>query len=88
MKVKNVNFKLDDGNNLDEQEYDAILSAAAPLEVPISLKERLTVGGKLILPVGDNNSQVLTLVKRISKTEFTEENSRMCCLFLYSGVVS
>ena len=89
LKVKNVNFKLDDGNNLDEQEYDAILSAAAPLEVPISLKERLTVGGKLILPVGDNNSQVLTLVKRISKTEFTEEKLEdVLFVPLLRGVVS
>ena len=89
MKVKNVNFQLDDGNNLDKKEYDAILSAAAPLEVPISLKERLTVGGKLILPVGDNNSQVLTLVKRISKTEFTEEKLEdVLFVPLLRGVVS
>lgn len=89
LKVKNVNFKLDDGNNLDEQKYDAILSAAAPLEVPISLKERLTVGGRLILPVGDNNSQVLTLVKRISKTEFTEEKLEdVLFVPLLRGVVS
>ena len=33
--------------------FDAILSAAAPLEVPLDLKERLSVGGRMIIPVGD-----------------------------------
>ena len=89
LKVTNVNFKLDDANNLDDQEYDAILSAAAPLEVPDNLKKRLKIGGKLILPVGDSNSQVLTLVKRVTKNEFIEEKLEdVLFVPLLKGVVS
>jgi len=89
LKVTNVNFKLDDANNLDDQEYDAILSAAAPLEVPNNLKKRLKIGGKLILPVGDSNSQALTLVKRVTKNEFIEEKLEdVLFVPLLKGVVS
>lgn len=89
LKVTNVNFQLDDANNLDDQEYDAILSAAAPLEVPDNLKKRLKIGGKLILPVGDSNSQVLTLVKRVTKNEFIEERLEdVLFVPLLKGVVS
>ena len=89
LKVTNVNFKLDDANNLDDKEYDAILSAAAPLEVPNNLTKRLKIGGKLILPVGDSNSQVLTLVKRVTKNEFIEEKLEdVLFVPLLKGVVS
>ena len=89
LKITNVNFKLDDANNLDDQEYDGILSAAAPLEVPNNLKKQLKIGGKLILPVGDSNSQVLTLVKRVTKNEFIEEKLEdVLFVPLLKGVVS
>ena len=84
-----VSFKFDDGNNLGKKQYDAILSAAAPLEVPHNLKERLTIGGKLVLPVGNNEQQVLTLVKRISEDEFLEEKLEdVMFVPLLKGVVS
>ena len=89
LKVNNVSFKFDDGNNLGQQQYDAILSAAAPFEVPQNLKERLTIGGKLVLPVGNNEQQVLTLVKRISDDEFLEEKlEEVMFVPLLKGVVS
>ena len=89
LKVNNVSFKFDDGNNLGQQQYDAILSAAAPFEVPQNLKERLSIGGKLVLPVGNNEQQVLTLVKRISKDEFLEEKLEdVMFVPLLKGVVS
>ena len=89
LKVNNVSFKFDDGNNLGQQQYDAILSAAAPLEVPHNLKVRLAVGGKLVLPVGNNEQQVLTLVKRISEDEFLEEKlEEVMFVPLLKGVVS
>ena len=89
LKVNNVSFKFDDGNNLGQQQYDAILSAAAPLEVPHNLKEHLAIGGKLVLPVGNNEQQVLTLVKRISEDEFLEEKlEEVMFVPLLKGVVS
>ena len=73
LKVNNVSFKFDDGNNLGKKQYDAILSAAAPLSVPSSLKERLAEGGRLILPVGDSQRQVLTLIHRIENDSYEEK---------------
>ena len=89
LKVNNVEFMVDDGNKLGDQKYDAILSAAAPLEIPQSLKEKLNVGGKLIIPVGDSNKQILTLIKRTSKEIFVEEKlEEVLFVPLLRGVVS
>ena len=89
LKINNITFKVDDGSNLGDDQYDAILSAAAPLEIPQSLKERLTIGGKLIIPVGDGNRQVLTLVKRTSKSTYIEEKLEdVLFVPLLKGVVS
>ena len=89
LKINNITFKVDDGSNLGDGQYDAILSAAAPLEIPQSLKDRLTIGGKLIIPVGDGNRQVLTLVKRTSKSTYIEEKLEdVLFVPLLKGVVS
>ena len=45
--------------------YDAILVAAASPEVPTPLVEQLAPGGRLIIPLGDRRTQVLTLVERV-----------------------
>ena len=89
LKVKNIVFNVDDGGSLKDSKFDAILSAAAPLEVPLDLKESLTVGGRIIIPVGDKSKQVLTLVTRVSNKEFVE-NKIEDVLFvpLLKGVVS
>lgn len=44
--------------------YDAILVAAASPELPAPLVEQLSPGGRLIIPLGDRSTQVLTLVQR------------------------
>ena len=89
LKINNITFKVDDGSNLGDDQYDAILSAAAPLEIPQSLKDRLTIGGKLIIPVGDGNRQVLTLVKRTPKSTYIEEKLEdVLFVPLLKGVVS
>ena len=89
LKVSNVVFNVDDGSSIKESKFDAILSAAAPLEVPIDLKEKLSVGGRMIIPVGDNSKQVLTLVTRMSKKEFQETKVEdVLFVPLLKGVVS
>ena len=72
-----------------ESKFDAILSAAAPLEVPLDLKEKLSVGGRMIIPVGDNSKQILTLITRVSKKEFQETKVEdVLFVPLLKGVVS
>jgi protein-L-isoaspartate(D-aspartate) O-methyltransferase len=44
--------------------YDAIIVAASAPDLPRPLIEQLSVGGRLIIPVGDDESQVLKLVQR------------------------
>ena len=89
LKVSNVIFKVDDGSTIKDSKFDAILSAAAPLEVPLDLKERLSVGGRMIIPVGNKNNQVLTLVTRTSKKEFVEDKLEdVLFVPLLKGVVS
>ena len=63
---------MDDGEGLQNynDEYDAILVAAAPQEVPSYLLNKLTIDGRLICPVGDRKSQKLTFIKRLSKNEY------------------
>lgn len=44
--------------------YDAILVAAASPSVPAPLLEQLAPGGRLVIPIGDRDSQVLQLLQR------------------------
>lgn len=44
--------------------YDAIVVAAASPSVPRPLVEQLTAGGRMVIPVGSQDAQVLTLVLR------------------------
>ena len=66
LRINNVKFKHSDGNWgwPEEGPYNAILSAAAPDHIPPELAEQLKVGGRLILPVGDDHKQDLIMVTR------------------------
>jgi protein-L-isoaspartate(D-aspartate) O-methyltransferase len=44
--------------------YDAILVAAAAPDVPQSLVDQLADGGRMLIPVGDRNEQILTLFEK------------------------
>ena len=44
--------------------YDRILVAAGATEIPRPLLDQLAVGGRMIVPVGDENSQRLRVVKK------------------------
>jgi protein-L-isoaspartate(D-aspartate) O-methyltransferase len=54
--------------------YDAIAVAASSPSVPMALLEQLTIGGRLVIPVGlDEKSQSLVLVVREGPTDYREE---------------
>ena len=66
MGVRNVSFLLGDGSVgwRDYAPYDAILVGAAAPEVPRPLVEQLADGGRMLIPLGDREEQVLALVTR------------------------
>lgn len=53
--------------------FDRILITAATPEIPAKLFEQLIIGGYLIAPVGNNESQVMTRVKKLSENSFEKE---------------
>jgi protein-L-isoaspartate(D-aspartate) O-methyltransferase len=66
LRYENVVTRTGDGYNgwPEEAPFDAIIVTAAPEHVPPPLLEQLTVGGRMILPVGETFSQNLTLYRR------------------------
>ncbi len=50
--------------------FDGIVITAAAPEVPEKLLEQLTTGGRLVVPLGDSYSQVMTLVQRTGEDDF------------------
>ena len=75
LKVRNVKLLFDDGSDLVEakENYDAILFAAAPLEVPTAFLDKLSIGGRLVAPIGGGEVQDLSLIKRLSKNKYKTE---------------
>lgn len=70
--VRNISFKHSDGGWGWKAcgPYQAILAAAAPAEIPMKLLEQLTIGARLIIPVGKEGQQVL---QRVTRTESAYE---------------
>ncbi|HSK72559.1 MAG TPA: protein-L-isoaspartate(D-aspartate) O-methyltransferase [Pyrinomonadaceae bacterium] len=62
---KNIFVKTGNGYlGLPEQApFDAIIVTAAPPEIPQALVDQLAVGGKMIIPVGDKNQEMVVIKK-------------------------
>jgi protein-L-isoaspartate(D-aspartate) O-methyltransferase len=50
--------------------FDGIIITAAIKEVPDALLKQLKIGGRLVVPLGDNSTQVMTLVVREGEKNF------------------
>ncbi len=72
----NVNCFLQDGSlGLPKYApYKGIIVTAGAPKVPESLKKQLEIGGKLIIPVGAQQTQSMLRVVRKAENEFIEEN--------------
>lgn len=53
--------------------YDAIISTAAPQQVPEELLHQLAPNGILVIPVGPDNNQELRVIHRMGETSNFEE---------------
>lgn len=58
--------------------FDGILVAAGGPDVPAVLREQLTVGGRLVMPIGPLDRQVLVLVERVGPSDFRQTNMLDC----------
>ncbi|AOJ13521.1 protein-L-isoaspartate(D-aspartate) O-methyltransferase [Burkholderia vietnamiensis] len=70
--------------------FDAIVIAAAGLDVPQALLEQLAIGGRLVAPVGAQSGQpqVLTLIERVAHAQWRESRlDRVFFVPLKSGVI-
>jgi protein-L-isoaspartate(D-aspartate) O-methyltransferase len=54
--------------------FDGIIVTAGSPDVPKSLKKQLSIGGKLVIPVGDRSSQKLVIVTKIDENNFEQES--------------
>jgi len=61
----------------DHAPYDGVLVAAGTPEIPEPLVNQLSVGGKLVIPVGDAEQQVLVRIIR-TETGITREEHGLC----------
>ncbi|MDC6134142.1 protein-L-isoaspartate(D-aspartate) O-methyltransferase, partial [Burkholderia gladioli] len=92
LRVPNIRLHYGDGRLglPSAAPFDAIVIAAAGLDVPQALLEQLTVGGRLVAPVGAQSGQpqVLTLVERVGPTQWRESRlDRVFFVPLKSGVI-
>jgi protein-L-isoaspartate(D-aspartate) O-methyltransferase len=51
----------------EESPFDAIIVTAGAPEIPATLVEQLSIGGRLVIPVGDRHYQTLTRIIRLSE---------------------
>ena len=64
--ITNVTLRVGNGVEVfrDDAPFDAILSAAAPEQLPAELIDQLAEGGRCIIPVGASDLQHLWLIER------------------------
>ena len=65
LNYHNVHLKKGDGHYgwQEYAPYDAVLVAAAPKDVPKRLIEQLAIGGRMVIPVGDSEQNLLFIRK-------------------------
>jgi protein-L-isoaspartate(D-aspartate) O-methyltransferase len=75
-----VNVRVSDGTSGWEEEapYEGILVTAGAPAIPQSYRSQLTIGGRLVIPVGDRISQTLVRLTRLSERDYREERLFGC----------
>lgn len=53
--------------------YDGIVVTAGALVVPDDLVQQLSIGGRLVIPVGDDKTQMMLRIQRVSENEYERE---------------
>ena len=76
----NINLRIEDGTCGWESEapFDAIMVTAGAPDVPGHLIDQLNIGGRLVIPVGNQWEQVLVRVIKGADGTFIREESTNC----------
>ena len=87
--ARNVHLKHADGGFgwPEKGPFDGIISTAAPEQIPEELVEQLAIGGRLVIPIGDNQTQQLTLVERTEDRVITTVVEPAFFVPLKSGII-
>jgi protein-L-isoaspartate(D-aspartate) O-methyltransferase len=80
LKYTNVVVTIGDGTLgwREHAPYDGIIVTAASPRPPKALLDQLGVGGRLVIPIGDEYSQELMIYTREQDNQFTQENRGGC----------
>ena len=80
LQIENVSVKVLDGTLgwRAQAPFDAILVTAGAPDVPAPLVEQLTDGGRLVVPVGPRETQVLKVVQRRGERTVVSELKGAC----------
>ena len=80
LKYSNVMVHIGDGTLgwKEHSPYDGIIVTAAAPRPPAALLEQLALGGRLVIPIGDEFTQDLIVFTREGKNDYTEENYGGC----------
>jgi protein-L-isoaspartate(D-aspartate) O-methyltransferase len=78
--VRNVSLRLGDGSLgwPEEAPFDAVLAAAYSRGVPEGLRNSLAFGGRLVMPVGDDEGQLLVLYTRGADGKVSRQTLAAC----------
>ena len=60
--------------------FDGIIVTAGAAEIPSPLVDQLALGGRLVMPVGTQRSQILTVIRRTNRG--LREDQREDCVFV------
>lgn len=82
LQYNNISFRVGDGTGgwPEKAPFEAILVAAASESVPPALVEQLSLGGRMVIPVGDSPVQDLLLL--IKNQQCIEEQNLCGCRFV------
>ena len=89
LRIRNVITKHTDGGiGLPEYApFDGIIVTAAPEGIPLALVEQLRPGGRMVLPIGAHDVQVLVRVTRTAEGYSHEMLERVSFVPLLGGVI-
>ena len=88
MGIRNIRLRHSDGGLglPDFGPFDGIIVTAAPEGIPLALVNQLKQGGRMVLPIGADQEQILVRVTRTSNGYEKELLERVVFVPLLSGV--